>query len=516
MRARLFILLLALAGCETPPPGMFVTSAREAARAEDAGADLQGQACLGRPAATATGRATELFCGGWTQPAARVIELDGPTDPASLLALAQGGAWRAGLDGRMSCDAPEPTAAAGSRAAVIMSCRRRIGGWPHLALVAAGPRGPVLADGLPAALPAIERVIAGTTTAAATRSAALQVAAARLAAERFGTDQVGRYEALITLGAELNQAEAFAAAADAYRAALALQDRVLGPNHPDSVTAVLHLALNLSNMGREVEAAPLFAQAERLAPRATDPVAPARLLHYRGLDAANRGDHARAARLLEEAERGYLALVPPGVAAAPQRGLAEQVAPPLALDPVGQSALLGLVEVRRNRGVALARAGRSEEAARLSAQSRALMQRAGLSEGVVIARSLRSEGMANEALARPEAQRLYAQAAAGFASAQPGERPEAVTLFLSGARLAALGRSAEALADFRRGAAILRARQLGLPVSLVQPYLDVLAAGAGADPALATEAFSAIQLARRDGTARLVAQASARLAAAGG
>ncbi|WP_376092008.1 CHAT domain-containing protein [Roseomonas sp. CCTCC AB2023176] len=507
--------LLLLAACTTPPPEAFVTSAREAAQAREAGTDARGERCLARAAAGAVaGRATELFCGGWTQPAARVIELDGPVDPARLAALAGGGAWRAGLDARLLCGAAEPTTIAGGRPALMLSCRRRAGGWPHLALVAAGPGGPVLADGLPAALPVVEGVIVGVPGTRATRSAAVQLATARLSAEAFGAAEVARYEALITLGAELNQAENFAAAADAYRDALTIQEGVLGRDNPDAVTAVAHLALNLSNLGRGAEAAALFARAGRIAPLAADPVAPARVLHYRGLDAANRGEAETAARLLLEAERRYAALLPPDLVQGAGGGAAAEVAPALALDTVAQSALLGLVEVQRNRGVALARAGQPGQAAGLAQSSRDLLLRAGMTEGIVLGRSFRSEGMARQVLGSGAEGGLYAQAAGRFASAQPGERPEATTLFLSGARLAASGRQTEALEAFRRGADILRARQLGLPVALVQPYLDLLLASP--DPGAIAEMFGAMQLARRDGTARLTAQASARLAASSG
>ncbi|MBR0674463.1 CHAT domain-containing protein, partial [Neoroseomonas soli] len=95
------------------------------------------------------------------------------------------------------------------------------------------------------------------------------------------------------------------------------------------------------------------------------------------------------------------------------------------------------------------------------------------------------------------------------------ERPEAVTLFLGGQQRLRNGRRAEALTAFRAGADILRARQIGLPVALVVPYLDALdqeaTANPGQSPALRSEMFGAAQLAQRSSTARYVQQASARL-----
>jgi CHAT domain-containing protein len=115
---------------------------------------------------------------------------------------------------------------------------------------------------------------------------------------------------------------------------------------------------------------------------------------------------------------------------------------------------------------------------------------------------------------------LLGASAERFARALPGERPEAVTQFLAGARLLAEDRLDPALAAFRAGARILRARQLGLPPAQILPYLDALAATAERRPAeaaaLRAEMFAAAQLAQRPQTTRLVGQATARLGASGG
>ena len=79
-------------------------------------------------------------------------------------------------------------------------------------------------------------------------------------------------------GTRANLAQSFAAAAQAFRAALALQRKVLGHNDPNTVTPLTHLALQVSNQGGYPEADGLFSEAERLAPRAADPTAQARFL----------------------------------------------------------------------------------------------------------------------------------------------------------------------------------------------------------------------------------------------
>ncbi len=98
----------------------------------------------------------------------------------------------------------------------------------------------------------------------------------------------------MALGARANLAENFAAAETAYRAALALQQKALGRDDPDTVTALMHLALQVSDQGRFAEADTLFRQADALAPRASDKAAVARLRHYQALNALNQGHDQQA------------------------------------------------------------------------------------------------------------------------------------------------------------------------------------------------------------------------------
>ena len=90
----------------------------------------------------------------------------------------------------------------------------------------------------------------------------------------------------------------------------ALQQRALGRDNPDTVTALMHLALQVSDQGRFAEADTLFRQARALAPRASDKAAVARLRHYQALHALNQGREEQALALLGEAEKGYAAVVP--------------------------------------------------------------------------------------------------------------------------------------------------------------------------------------------------------------
>lgn len=507
-----------LAGCTAPPPDAYVTRSASATAGEPAGTDARNEPCQVQPGRSTPAdrqvlRAREVYCGGWTQPAARVIELAGSAGPGDLDAIATSGLWRSWLDQRVACAAPTRTTIAGGGEARLLACTRRAGGWPHVAIVTAGPSGPVVADGVATAMPVIERLATGRVAAAAagSRSAALELAVARLSADAFSATDVGRYEQLMALGRDLNQTENFPAAEDAYRAALAVQERVLGRDNPNIATAMLHLAVNLSNQRRLAEAGALLERAAPLAPRAADPATPARLLHYRALHALNSGDPRAAIALLEQAEARYGALAPSA-----RRERRDGDASELLADPVEQSAILGLAEAKRNRAVALTRAGRAAEAPALVAEARAVLRNAGLEPNMMVGRAMRTEAGADIRLGRTEAAAQLLERAAGrFGIAAPGERPEAVTLFLAGQQRMRGGRRAEALTAFRAGAAILRARQIGLPVGLVVPYLDALdqeaAASPGQAPALRAEMFAAAQLAQRSNTARYVQQASARL-----
>ena len=224
-------IVLALAACSEPSPDAYVTRTGAAVAGEPAGADARNEACQVQPGRSIPAdrpvlRAREAYCGGWTQPAARVLELSGSASEADLDAIASSGLWRAWLDQRVTCAAPTRTTIAGGGSARLLACTRRAGGWPHVAIVTAGPSGPVVADGVATALPVIERLATGRvggggTAAAGGRSAALELAVARLSADAFGASDVGRYEQLMALGRDLNQTENFAAAEDAYRAALA-------------------------------------------------------------------------------------------------------------------------------------------------------------------------------------------------------------------------------------------------------------------------------------------------------
>jgi len=387
MRASLVALALLslLAGCAKPQPSDYLGGAAgHGVEAVGLGQSTSGETCSQLPGDAPDSVA--VFCGSWQQPAAR-IHADGATGTATPMAIAASGPWRDTINLRFICDAPVATSILGDAQAAVMQCRRRIGGWPQVALVAAVDGRLYEADGILPTLAVMERSIAvqsgriSASSVALPQSAADTLLASQLAARAFSAGDVGEYQRLMALGARANLAENFAAAETAYRAAFALQQKALGRDNPDTVTALMHLALQVSDQGRFAEADTLFRQAATLAPRASDKAAVARLKHYQALHALNQGHKEQALALLGEAEKAYAAVVPPEALqslppAAVQLASAGEIPPlpsqQLMIDPTAQSALIGLIEVRRYRAIVLRQLGRSAESEAAIASAEAL------------------------------------------------------------------------------------------------------------------------------------------------
>ena len=283
MRASLVALALLslLAGCAKPQPSDYLGGAAgHGVEAVGLGQNTSGETCSQLPGDAPDSVA--VFCGSWQQPAAR-IHADGATGTATPMTIAASGPWRDTINLRFICDAPVATSILGDAQAAVMQCRRRIGGWPQVALVAAVDGRLYEADGILPTLAVMERSIAvqsgriSASSVALPQSAADTLLASQLAARAFSAGDVGEYQRLMALGARANLAENFAAAETAYRAAFALQQKALGRDNPDTVTALMHLALQVSDQGRFAEADTLFRQAATLAPRASDKAAVARL-----------------------------------------------------------------------------------------------------------------------------------------------------------------------------------------------------------------------------------------------
>ncbi len=524
----LLALLAVLAGCAPPPPSDYVGGVGNGQAATALGQDASGEACNQFPG-DRPGSA-EVICGTWQQPAALVHS--GPQAGADgLMALATAGAWRQALDERFVCQAPAATTILGDQPALLMQCKRRIGGWPQVAMVASVDGRTWLANGILPTLPVMERSIgvlsgrvAPTAAPSLPASAADALLANRLAARAFGAGDVGHFEELMVLGTRANLAENFATSEQAFRAALAVQQKALGRDDPDTVLPLMHLALQVSDQGRFAEADALFAQAEKLAPRSTDRLASARLLHYRALNALNQGKLAQALVLLRNADAAYAALVPPEMLAA-QPLARVQVASLGSLttsgpitDPTVQSALMGVLETRRYQAIVLRHTGQTEASAATIAAAQRVADANDLAVPLVAARLTRTAATAEGAAGQTAiAEAGLARSAVAFGEVLPQTRPVAETFLLDAAELAHQGNLARALELCRSATVLLRQLHAGTDPALLAPCLAAYATEAAHRPAdaqtLLAAMFETAELAQDSLTTRQIAEAAARLAA---
>ncbi len=526
---------LLLASCAQPPKSAYESagSGANAGVSLPVGENTAGESCT----IQRSGDSADVYCGSWDQPSAHV-QKGGPAVAADLPALAAGSAWRASLEGSFACNAPKPVTILDGVPAEVLACTQRFGGWPHVALASVIGGNVYYADGVLPALPPMQRAlgvmsgrIAPSDAGQAAVAASDQILAQRLAAQAFSSGDIGHYEALMVLGAKANHAEDFPAAVIAYRAALALQQKKIGADNPGTVAPMLELALNLSDQAQYPQAASVFAAAAKLAPRSSDPTAPARLLHYEGLDQLNQNHPARALVLLRQAEALYAALLPPELLQAQpaaringalfsisaQPGISDLLAEQATLNsPVAQSALLGVIETWRYQAIALDASG--DKAA--SAKAMATASRIALGNGIALpmlsARLKRTSATLAAARGQTGVAEDYLQsAAADFAAAIPGSRPVAETMLLRAAVLHDAKDDKAALAACRGGISLLTKLQLGTSAKLISPCLDVFAAMAQADPAdaqpLYDGMFAAAELAQGSVTAQEIAEAAARL-----
>lgn len=523
MRRAIAALLLALvSACTTPPPEAFVGGVRRDARPLDLGTNQFGEACslLRGP------HDGQIFCGTYVDPAGHVtVEADN-TDAAGAITDSP---WRRTLDLRFACAAPTPTDIDGTPG-LTMACVRRQGGWPHTALAVWIGGTVYLADGVKPADPALRRaigVMAGRLSeveAKANDATGLTTRRQAASADKVeGAGAIAEAEYQLTRGGLENRRGNYAASESAYRAALTIQERVLGPDNPALAPTIARLALQVSNQGRFAEADRLLTRAERLATSAhqIDPVARPMVAYLRALHLLNVNRAAEALALLNEAEAGFAAVVPPQALATRVRGgqahrsAVEQMADAAAdaalmANPSVAEAMNGLLESRRYRAIALSALGRTAEADAALASARELY--AGR-DPRLMARYLRTSGVATGSAGKSaRAASVLGAAADIFARVQPATIPLAQTQLLQAAELVAAGDHARAIPLCRDAAAILTSLRAGLPPELFTPCLEAFAAARAAGPDSRAEMFAISQLAQGAITSRQIARATARLA----
>jgi CHAT domain-containing protein len=254
------------------------------------------------------------------------------------------------------------------------------------------------------------------------------------------------------------------------------------------------------------------------------------LLHYRGLDAMNQAKLDDAATLLSQADALYVVEVPEDALkakpapAAGHFGFVHTVATSslapdegLLTDPRAQSALLGLIEVRRNRAVVQRVLGKPAEADALLKSANDLARGNGLARPIVNARLYRTTALTSVAQGQDSAALAeLEESTTAFGRALPGSKPLAETYLLNARELLRTGHAAEALPLCQGAVAALATLKAGTTPDLMAPCLDVYAQAADkqkdAAQKLLAEMFTAAQLAQGGITSQQIAQASATLA----
>ena len=478
-------------------------------------------------------RSASIYCGDWEQPSAR-IRMGAPASTDALAALATQSPWRTELNARFVCNDPVQTALLGQQPTVIMQCTRRIGGWPHVAMVTLVNGTAWYLDGVSSSAAVLARSLAVATgqgsggETASSLPGADALLATRLAAQATKSGDIGEYEHLMAAGTRANLADSPVAAERAFRAALQLQQKALGVGNPNTADPMMLVALQLSNQGKYAQAEPLFEQAEQLARKSADPAAVPRLLHYRGLHELNQDHPDRALPLFDQAEAGYTALVPPDVLSGPgtaERQIITSASSSLAellpdrqllIDPVVQSSLLGIIEVRRNRAIALKEAERTDEAEKALVSAADLSRANHLLLPIVTSRLYRTQGILDGTRGqRSKAQSRLSLSSNSFTRALPGSRSYAITGLLEAREVARTTGNEAALPVCRDALHLLRELHVGSDGELLMPCLDAFADQVVRHPdraqALRGEMFEAAQLAQSSLTSQQIAQSSARL-----
>jgi CHAT domain-containing protein len=524
MRYAPIFLALALAGCALP-------GQQQAAGPVEVGANLVGEKCAMQPSARANAEGIgddlhTIRCGDWEFPSARIFRRAGGGAPEQA---AENVAWHGFLEQRMTCDAPKTTTLGSGAPAAMMACKLRNGGWPFVALAVVADGKTYLADGIPAALPAIELGIAklagGNAAAAPERSAALDRLREEMRGRFFGSGDLKDYYRLVQLGQYSDAVKDHGEAEKAYRDALAIQERLLGPDHAENADPMMNLALQLSNQRRFAEADALFDRAAQLTATG-NPALAARLVSYRAINAANKGARARAieqARQATAMRQGLLAFsgssggAPSGTNEL-RRGEVGGGQNQVIADPALNAALADIVQSQYIEASLLLRQGEPVRAASKADDALASLQKVRTRPEWWLPQLYELD--ADIALARGDTARSEAslrQAAEVWPKLFKESRPEALTHLQLGKVLAASGRKDEALEEFRRGRAILARAGGGARFEHIAPYIDTLIEAAKAAPdkrdALAAEAFEAAQLIRGGITQRSISLAAARLSA---
>ena len=533
--ARLLVLLAPplLAGClTTAAPGKKDAAATAAAEIA-VGQNAVGEECRLRPAPKAAGRADasiayDLFCGSWEEPSGTLVETPlaeplpaGEASRPRLAAEQERTRWAQELARKVTCQAPAWLQGPAGAPAMLTSCELRSGGWPHVAVATGQGKRLFTGDGIPAVggvlMTAVERLLGGATgsdkPASALDSIRQLEAALGPQALSFGRGDLADFEKLMELGRLSSSVENYRGAEEAYRRALDIQTRMLGPEAISTGDTLMSLALEVSNQGREEEAAALFRRAEPLLQRSFDKAALARLASYKAYDVGNRGDFARALTLTRESS-------------AVRRAILNDLEGPEGTP--GGGALLGNLTVARGElihslmleATMALRAGQTGSAEALITEARQIYDTTRGLPGWWKARILTVQGAVQAAKGDLDRAVVHLKQAVQTNYLLFGDSwPVASKLLELGEMQSRGERHDDAVAAFRDAFALIgkeMAPPALLPFDRLAPFLTSAAHLAERTPelrpALHAEMFQAIQLSREGAVGQTITRASARLA----
>ncbi len=524
----------ALAGCASAPApdDLAVPESEEFS----VGLNLVDEECRAYAAADpdyarVSNRVFRIFCGEWEHPSARIFEVP-VSDGGGLERWVAGGWWKSELERRVVCEQSAPTTLFDDTDALIMECRLKNGGWPYAALAAPAGDFVYLADSIPSALNVVERTIGVASgrlqpdqAEETTHSAMIRRLEAALGGRLYGTGDLQTYYQLMSLGQYYDGIKDFVNAEKRYREALALHERLMGANNPESMDPLMHLALELSNQGRFAEAEAVFARAATFAERAADKADYARYLSYRAIHAANQGSYQEALALAREATSVRRDLAVQSTTGAASAAVGSMQLAAGAAGEEGGVVLVGseagsavdAVQSMHIEAAMLERLGQPVESQRLVRAAEGVLGSAPKTPPLWEPSLLKLDGSitARQGAYSDAEQRLMA-AIALWEQRAPRTRPAALAHLELGRLYRESGRTDEALEAFRTAMEIIKSRGGGLRYDQVYPYLETAYDVALERPALRgrlyAEMFEASQLVQSGITARQIALAAARLA----
>lgn len=298
--------------------GFFVTPQNAWAENVDLGTGSQGSACHAeRDGAYQADRpqTVRLYCGTGTTaigtlyatPLPKPLPSEQAGYRAALTAAAKGTTFTQEQAVHLTCESetwqPAPAGAVGD--ALVGSCKSSEGGFPMTLVTLA--RGNVLIQGTvtPAALDVLMRavplLIGQAPLPAAKQEATSGAASATAAGGLVREEDAAAFNELTHALSQADARDDHVQAEAISRKILALEERVLGSDHPGLADILMTMAVEVSAQHRYGEADKLFERATTLLGRTITPEAKARLLAYQALHNLNRGSYKEALQLANDA-----------------------------------------------------------------------------------------------------------------------------------------------------------------------------------------------------------------------